>query len=292
MSGRFYRNISAMLLIAGIVLPARAQEIPGWYFSGRFSGSTNAAGTVLKADPAVGYRFNPRFQTYAGVPFYFVNQSSGTTTSSTTTSTSNGFMSGVGNAYLGFRLGVANPSLNFASNLVATAPTGDKDKGFSTGRATVDWTNDFNRTFSSVTPFAGFGLANTVSDTTFFVRPFTTLGIVTHFDGGAKLDLSSKATVGALAYSVKAAGQQTIVSKLVRKQSATTNTSKSGSTKSQFFQTTRETVGSADLADDSGFSGWLSIVPQPGMDLQIGYTRSVGYDLDTLSFGVGFHFGK
>ena len=225
---------------------------------------------------------------YAGVPFYLVNQSSTTTVTAPTSA--NGFMNGIGNAYVGFRLGLENPGVDFASNLVATAPTGDKDKGFNTGRATVDWTNSFDHTFSAITPFANIGFANTVSDTAFFVRPFTSLGLVTHFDGGARIALAPKVNVGGSAYAVRGVGQQTIVSKLVGKQSGTA--SSTGSAKTQPFQTASQTVGSADLANDNGFSGWFSVVPQRGMDFQIGYTRSVGYDLNTLFFGVGFRFGK
>jgi hypothetical protein len=270
--------LASVVVIAGIVIPALAQEESGWTFSGRFSGSSNSPGTVLKADPAIGYSFNPHFQTYAGVPFYFVNQSSPiTTTGTTATTTSNGFINGIGNAYVGFRLGADNPTINFASNLVGSAPTGDKAKGFSTGRATLDWTNSFNHSFSAITPFTDIGVANTVSDTAFFVRPFTSLGLVTHFDGGARLG-SQKVNVGGSAYAVRAVGQQTIFRKL-RRASSTVPAS-------------NQTVGTADLANDNGFSGWLSVVPQTGIDLQVGYTRSVGYDLDTLFFGVGFRFGK
>jgi len=290
----YCRWLAAVVVIAGTVITAQAQttEESGLFFSGRFSGSSNSAGTVLKADPALGYRFNSHFETYAGVPFYFVNESSTTTTATgTTTPATSGFMNGIGNAYLGFRLGLDNPGVNFASNLVATAPTGDKDKGFSTGRATVDWTNGFNHSFSALTPFADVGLANTVSDTAFFVRPFSSLGLVTHFDGGARVALSQKVNVGGSAYAVRGVGQQTIISKLVRKASTAAATTGKG-TNTQVFRTSSQTVGSADLANDSGFSGWLSLLPQTGIDLQIGYTRSVGYDLDTLFFGVGFRFGK
>jgi hypothetical protein len=274
-------------VISGISAFAFAQEDRGWSFSGRFSGTSSDIGTILKADPSLGYVFNPHFQTYAGVPFYFAKESS-TATTTTTTTTSNGFMNGIGNAYVGFRLTEDNPAVNFSSNLVATAPTGDKAKGFSTGRATVDWTNSFNHRFSSLTPFADVGLANTVSDTAFFVRPFTSLGFVTHFDGGAKLSLSDHLNIGGSAYGVAAAGQQTIISKIARQQAKAAT----GTSKSQIFQTNPQTVGSADLANDHGVSGWVSVVPQSGMDLQVGYTRSMGYDLNTLFFGVGFHFGK
>jgi hypothetical protein len=290
-TSRVYKYAAAMLLVAGIALPAQAQDDRGWTFSGRFSGSSNAAGVVLKADPAVGYVFNRHFQTYAGLPFYFARESSSATVSTTSSTTSNSFMNGIGNAYVGFRLAADNPAVNYSSNIVASAPTGDKTQGFSTGRATVDWTNSFNRKFSSITPFANVGLANTVSDTEFFVRPFTSLGLVTHFDGGAKVSLSEFINVGASAYAVNAVGNQTIVSK-VRHQGVASTTANKGNAKSQAFENSSQTVGSADLANDSGFSGWLSVLPQSSVDLQIGYTRSVGYDLNTIFFGVGFRFGK
>jgi len=279
--------IWSIFFVIALALPIQAQDERGWGFSGRFQGSSNSSGVVLKVAPALEYTFNEHFRTYAGLPIYFVNPSS---TSLTTTSTTKGFTEGIGNAYLGFRVGSRNPALNFASNLVLTAPTGDTDKGFSTGRATADWTNSFNRRFSSVTPFGSVGLANTVSDTSFFVRPFSSLGLVTHFEGGSSFDLARVVEVGASAYGVRGAGQQRIFSKLVKRAPAPPPVPAKG--KTQPFQTTSETVGSADLANDHGFSGWLGVNPRRDMDLQVGYTRSVDYSLDTLFFGVGFHLGK
>src|SRR5215470_1347953 len=101
------RYLCVLFVVVGIGLPAQAQTEQGWNFVGRLSGSSNSSGFVLKADPSLGYTFNDYFQTYAGVPVYFVNPSS-------TTVTSNGFMNGIGNAYLGFRLGVDNPGVNYA----------------------------------------------------------------------------------------------------------------------------------------------------------------------------------
>src|SRR5215468_5723582 len=127
--------------------------------------------------------------------------------------------------------------LNYSSTLEGTAPTGDKAAGFSTGRTTVDWTNRFSHTFSAVTPFASAGLANTVSDTSFFIRPFTSLGIVSHFEGGAKFSLSQFVDVGASAYAVRAAGQQTIISKIFKSQSTTSATTSSPGTGKRVFET-------------------------------------------------------
>src|SRR6266699_1015985 len=98
------RLACAMVLCVGLALPAKAQEERGWSFSGSFNGSSNSDGTVMKAAPILGYTFNNHFQTYAGVPFYFVNMSS--TAPTTGTASAGGFVNGIGNAFLGGRLDV------------------------------------------------------------------------------------------------------------------------------------------------------------------------------------------
>ena len=265
--------LSVLLIVIVCALPAHAEE-RGWIFSGRFNGSSNSSGLILKADPTVGYNFNRSFQTYGGVPFYVVNPSS-TSSTATSSTTTGGSMNGIGNAYGGVRFGLDGESLDFSSNLELTAPTGDADRGFSTGHATVDWTNSFSHSFSSVRPFASVGIANTVSDTAFFVRPFSSLGLVGHFEGGATVSLSRSFDAGVSAYDVQAAGEQRIISKVKGRGQG------SGS------------VGSSDLVNDHGFSTWLSVLPaSSNVNFQIGYSRSVNYDLNSLSFGVGFRIGK
>jgi len=277
--------LAAFFVLAPFALEAFAEDGQGWTFSGRFQGSSNSSGLVTKADPTLGYSFSRHFQAYAGMPFYFVNESS------TVQTTGGNFISGIGNAYIGIRGGVDGRAVNFMSNLEATAPTGDKDKGLSTGRATVDWTNTFSRSFSKVTPFASAGLANTVSDTSFFVRPFTTLGLVSHFDGGARFNLSKFFEAGASAYAVKASGDQKIFSKTFKARSTTT-TASGGNGKTRVFDTNAEVTGASDLANDNGYSTWLGAHAGSKMDFQVGYTRSTGYDLNTVFFGVGFRVGK
>src|SRR5207244_4710172 len=124
----------------------------------------------------------------AGVPFYFINQSLSSSTATSTTV--DGSMNGIGNAYGGVRFGLDGETLDFSSNVELTAPTGDTDRGFSTGHTTVDWTNSFSHRFSSLRPFANLGISNTVSDTAFFVRPFSSLGFVSHFEGGSTFALT------------------------------------------------------------------------------------------------------
>ena len=115
---------------------------------------------------------------------------------------------------------------------------------------------------------------------------------MSHFDGGAKFSLSQFVDVGASAYAVRAAGQQKIISKIFKSTSTTPTTTTAGNGKNRPFETSRELVGSAALANDDGFSTWLAAHAGSTMDFQIGYTRSAGYDLNTLFFGVGFRVGK
>ena len=175
-------------------------------------------------------------------------------------------------------------------------PTGDKSSGLSTGRATVDWTNHFDRWFSRLTPFGAAGFANTVSDTPLFVRPYTTLGFVTHVEGGAVYRAARFLDMGAGAYAIEPAGQQTIVSELVTQSSATpagSGKKSSGRGGNQgAFETTSVSVGSADLVRDNGFSLWGSARLSKVLTLQAGYTRSVHYALNTVSFGIGVNLGS
>ena len=154
-----------------------------------------------------------------------------------------------------------------------------------------------------VAPYANLGIANTIADTPFFVRPFSSNGLIGHVESGATLSLGPALYIGASAYSVLPSGKQTIVSKIVEvhtePQPARTPPANSrghgvGLTKPQpdrVFETTREVVGTADLASDHGFSSWIGIEPFRRFDFTLGYSRSQRYALNTVFWGVGKRFG-
>lgn len=254
----------------------------GFTFYENFQGSSNTLGQVMKLDSTVGYDLNKFLGADAGIPVYLVRSS----TSSTTTAT--GSNSGIGNAYVDVRLRVDNPAVNFGSTLTGTAPTGDTASGFSTGRATFDWNNHFDRAVLEITPFVNLGVANTISDTHFFFRPFTTLGLVGHFEGGADYKIWHFVSVGASLYDDLPSGQQKVFSKLIKRQQSSTPSSRR---RAGVFENAHETTGSADIDRDNGFSGWFDASPAPFLDLEVGYNHSVHYALNTVSFGVGFNLG-
>src|SRR5438552_18808973 len=100
------RLACAIVLVMGLVLPAKAQDERGWSCAGSFSGSSNAGGTVRKTEPVRGYAVNNHFQTYVGLPLYFVNLSATPSTMTAPSTSTRGFENGIGNAFAGFRYSV------------------------------------------------------------------------------------------------------------------------------------------------------------------------------------------
>jgi len=269
--------VSSTVLVAQSTQGAKpaAQGDKGFTSYAEFGGTSNVDGQVYRLESSVGYNFNQHFGVDVGVPIYFVRPS--TTTGGTPTN-------GLGNPWLDLRVKFLNPVVNYGSALTGFAPTGDSKRGLSTGRGTFDWTNHFDHTFSRLTPFGDIGIGNTITDSRLFMRPYTTLGFNAHFQGGANFDLWKFFSVGGSAYDIVPSGQQTVFSKVVRGAGK-------GASHGRVFQQNQQTTGSADIANDNGFSAWIDANPSSYLDLQLGYTRSVQYDLNSVSFTVGVDVG-
>lgn len=242
-----------------------------------FGATANSPGQVYELNSSIGYTFTQHFGMDLGVPVYFVN-ASGSTTGATSGS-------GVGNPSVDLRWKYLHPSVNFASVVTGSAPLGNSKLGLSTGRATFDWTNRIDHTFSQVTPFLEAGFSNTTSDSRLFLRPYTTLGFNTHFRGGASVDVWKFISVGAAGYDILPFGNQTVFSRV-------NGAAGNGATHGQNFQSSQQTTGPADIARDNGFSTWLDVTLNRYIDAELGYTRSVHYDLNSVSFSLGFNVGR
>jgi hypothetical protein len=270
-----------------VVAQNEANSESGLLLHERISGSGSVLGLVTKFDTAVGYQFNRYLAVEAGLPVYAVNPSS---TASEVTGVQ--AASGIGNVYADLRLSLLNPAVNFTSLLTAAVPTGDKSAGFSTGHVTYDWSNLFDRSFGPVTPFVDLGIANTITDTPFFIRPFTSYGFVTHLEGGASYKLWRIASVGASVYAIEPSGQQTVFSKLIPGKSQNPgagNQSRGRHGQAGVFETDAVTVGNADITRDHGFSAWFSVRASKFASFEIGYSRSVEYALNSIFFGIDFN---
>lgn len=252
-----------------------------------FGGSFNSAGHVLKLDTSAGYNVSRHVGIDFGVPFYFVGRSS-TNTAGTKTSFS---AAGMGAPYADVRLTFNNPKVSYNTSMTVFLPYGDKDSGLSTGQTSFDWNNHFERSFGRVTPFGEAGVGNTVADTSTFKRPYSSHGYNAHFEGGAMFDAVDKVSIGGSFYNISPWGAQTIYSRsLPRNSGAAVNVHANGNAASQrVFDQNSVTSGDSSLGKDHGLSTWVDIAPAPYAIMEFGYTRSISFALDTVSFGLRFN---
>jgi hypothetical protein len=274
------------LLILGGGLPAAnaqnsIEQQKGFVFYESFQGSTNSEGQIMTLGSSATYRFNQHFSAGVGIPIYFDRSSSSTGATSS---------NGIGNFYADIGASWEGKTLNFASSLTGAAPSGDTAKGLSTGHATYDWSNRFDHVFGRLTPFGVIGIADTVMDSRFFQRPFTSFGNLAHFEGGADVDLSHSFSLTVSAYDIAPWGNQTIISRLVPK-GATGTGGKNGRT----FETTHQATGNSSLDHDDGFTAGLDLSPKSlksAFDFDIGYNRSVPFALNSISFGMEVNLSR
>jgi hypothetical protein len=91
------------------------------------------------------------------------------------------------------------------------------------------------------------------------------------------------------AYDIAPWGTQILASRVVQSGAAgSPGAAKHG----RVFEKAHQTTGTATLARDNGFTAGLSMSPRPYLDLSLGYSRSVHYALNTVSFGVGVNLSS
>ncbi len=252
-----------------------------------FQGTLNSDSKNFKLDSNAGYDFNKHFGIFAGMPFYFANtqttttQVNGTATTTTTDVTNNG----LGNAYFGFAMRAPNKTLDYSSTVTMAAPTGSTSKGFSSGRANADWDNRFEHAFDRLTPFVDAGLANAVPDTGLNTKPFTSLGLLTHLEEGGEFELVKHFSVGGSGYEIVPFGNQKIFSKIVGK-------GQSGKGKgNNSFDQSAVSSGSG-LTRENGFNSWVAFDPTPLWRVQVGFSRSATFNLNSFGFNLRMNLGK
>jgi hypothetical protein len=251
--------VSALAETVPSAATKNAVEEKGFTLTETYEGSGNTDGFITDINSTAGYIFNPHFSINMGVTYLFVSPSTSKTGATSA--------SGMGNPSLGFRYSRKGPLFDFSTGLNGAFPVASSAKGLSTGRVTFDWDNHFAHGFDRLTPFLDVGLANSVPDTRFLHRPYTSLGTLSHFEGGSELDLGDKFSVSASGYYILPWGAQQI---FVRGKKSTT-----GSTK-----------GGASLTRDDGINLGVDYNLTRFVDLSAGYSYSAYSVLNTVSFGV------
>ena len=276
----------ALILVVTITGLAAAQSKPapsaqpetGFTSNLQFGGTSDSDGQVYELDSSVGYTFSEHFGMDVGVPVYFVSASSSTTGSTSA--------NGIGNPSLDLRWKFPHDALNYGTVLSGSAPVGDSKHGLSTGRATFNWTNRFDHSFSQVTPFLEAGFSNTTNDTRLFHRPYTTLGYNAHVAGGAQVDLWKSIGVGASLYDILPFGNQTVFSRVTAGSG-----NGGGGSHGRNFENNQQTTGPADIGRDNGFSADVDFSPNSVIDADLAYTRSIHYAFNSISFSIGVNVG-
>jgi hypothetical protein len=266
-----------LFFAGGLSASAQGSSIPTGKTTDRldwnesFEGSTGSSGQEMELDSSATIHFG-RFSAGAGIPVYFNRAilANGVTTSE-----------GVGDFSVTLGATWNHTILNYATALTGSAPTGNSSKGFSTGHATFDWNNRIDHDFDIFSPFLGAGVANSVTDTRYFHRPFTSYGYLAHGEAGVDIDLTHSFTLTVSGYKIAPWGTQTIISRNVAKGGVG-----SGGSHGRVFEVNHSTTGPASLNYDDGFTAGLSYSPKPYLNLDLGFTRSMSFAYNTFSWGI------
>jgi len=267
-----------------------------------FGGNSNSIGHMFTGGFSLGYQFNTHISVDGRVPFYYVSASTTTTNSTGGTESTTTTDSGIGDPSFALLLRFPNRVLDYRTRLTTWVPVADINSGFTTGSVLVDWTSRLSRPVGRLLPFGQIDIANTVPDTPLFILPYTAEGFNARFETGADALLTNIFSAGASFYYVLPSGDQTIYSREIHgpgfgvsamaggtggSGSGPGSGNGNGSTNRNGFMTQEVTKGS-DLTEDHGFAAWFTANLPHYIDLQVGFDRSSGYDLNTFSFGLGF----
>jgi hypothetical protein len=264
------------LLFAGISASAQNpnQSLPAQSPASGFTqyetlqGSVDSFGSLFKIDSSAGYDFNRHVGVFTGIPLYFTHDFNRSTSSTRLEG------SGAGDLYFGIDVSASTRWLDYSSSITIGVPTGTVSKGFSTGHRTLDWNHKVRHRFKKLTPFLSAGISNTVPDTELVTRTFTSRGNVVHLEEGAEYDLSRRVYAGASVYHVFPFGNQEVFEFTASQTDA------------------QPSASGVDLTRENGFDSWIGFEPTRVLRLELGYSRSVTFALNRLSFNVGVNVGK
>lgn len=266
----------------------QSADIKGFNEYENFRGMVNSSGSLFKLDSTLGYDFNRYLGVFAGVPLYFANDSSGTPGQTRVHD------AGAGDTYFGVEAYAPSRIVNYSTTLTVSAPTGSVSKGFSPGKATIDWNNRFRHRFGRLTPFMASGVGNTVPDSELVTRNFISLGRVAHFEEGAEFQVVHRVYLGGSAYQIVPFGNQQVFNRFGAAVPRDGKAHEGGPAPAQPppGNTGEPSASGNDLTREHGLDAWVGFEPTRVLRLELGYSRSVTFALNSFSFNVGLNVGK
>ncbi|HEX2331360.1 MAG TPA: hypothetical protein VHN74_21725 [Candidatus Angelobacter sp.] len=274
-----------------------------------FRGTFDSIGSLLKVDSSAGYDFNRHIGIFVGMPFYMAHDSVNAGAAA------DPVRSGVGDLYFGGDLYFPNHIADYSTSITVGTPTGNVSNGFSTGHFTADWNNRFRHSFGRFAPYVSAGYGNTVPDSRDLTRTFSSLGHVFHGEEGVDVNLSRRTYAGGAAYQVIPFGRQEIFNRLDLVAHARDDHGSGGGNNNggnnnggndagknggsgepgdnggpgTGINGDQPTVAGNDLTREHGFDAWVGFEPSRAVRLELGYSRSVTFNLNRLSFNVGIN---
>ena len=248
-------------------------------------------------DSTVSYNFNKVFGISLGAPFYLAyNQPlfNGTTTTTqtggtTTQFTPNSGYNAIGDMRFGLRFATPTPVIKYVVTVTGTAPTGDTSLGLSTGRATADFNNHVEFDLGHFSPLLDLGIANSNALVNMVKRPYTTLGVLSHYKAGLGLPLGKRLNLELAGYENLPLGLQKLYSQEFNR--GTGSVSSSGKGKSApIYEQVAAAIGNG-FTEDNGFTTGLNADLGRRMDLGFTYDRSARQKLDSFAFSLGIRIG-
>jgi hypothetical protein len=282
--------IFAVSFVAAQSAPPSA-NVSGWYSAFAFGASHDTDGWNNELGSTFGYDVDRHWALESGVPLYFVIPSSSV---STTTTTSTGSYTALGDAFVRAKYDPRWQTVRYNASITATAPTGNRTHGISSGHATWNWDNKVETDFGPVSPYLQASLANTLANTLSYQRAFTTYGFVSQQKGGLSFDLGKGISLDTNYYNVAPLADQTIFSHVRGKGSSNATAGAStghGNGKNRVFEDNAVISGSSSLAKDHGFGAGISANPTKRTEWSVDYNRSIAYQLNTISTTISYRFG-
>jgi hypothetical protein len=245
-------------------------------------------------DSTVSYNFNKMVGISLGAPFYLAyNQQLFSSTTQVAGSTTQpapvpGYNS-MGDLRFGLRLATPTPLLKYVVTVTGTAPTGDSSIGQSTGRATADFNNHLELDLGRVSPLLELGLTNSNALVNMVKRPYTTLGLLSHFKAGLGLPLGKRLSFEFAGYENLPLGLQKLYSQEFNRGPGSVSSGKGKS--APIYEQAAAIIGNG-FTEDNGFSTGLNAEVGRYMDMGFTYDRSARQKLDSVAFSIGIRIGR
>lgn len=254
-----------------------------------FQSSYSSLGIVGTVDIDAGFVFNDHISADIGLPLILTRSPF-----SPVIDRKYYWSGAMGEPYLDIRYTRKVHEADFTSILTGTIPASNQDRIFTTGRFGVDWFNHIEEKMGRFTPFLNVAASNGAVSRYIIPRPFTearpfqSLGFLSDYEAGSDFRVIHGVSIGASAYAALPAGPQKIFSRFLLPFSALGDRTDGSVNHHRYFDQTFETVGHSSISRDNGYSGWLDVARFQPFDLQLGYTHSVHFALDTYTVNLKF----